>query len=119
MSDVTDLRSTLFELLNEVKKPDSKMDLDRAKTVCLVADKIIDTAKTEIEFARVNGSVNSQFFNKPQLPAPAGQQAIENKSEEIVPGETQQPPGNKNSTKTLPNGNKVTTIGAVTTHKSH
>lgn len=102
MNDVTALRSTLFDLLNEVKNPDSKIDLDRAKTACLVVDKLIDTAKVEIEFARVNGSVDSQFFHKPTM---NGQQQLENKST------------NNAATRDTPTGT-VTIDGNVTRHIS-
>lgn len=98
-NDIEKLRTVLFDTLNELRDKENPMDIDRAKAVCQVSDVIIDTAKTEVEFARVNGSVNSQFFHKPQLPAIGDQTA--------------------NGTRTLENGNKVTVDGAVTTHKSH
>lgn len=112
MSDINVLRESLFDMLKQVKDPEKPMDLDRAKTGCLIADKLIDIAKVEVDFARVNGSVDTQFFTQPQLPAP-GQSVI------AAAGETNEQPISINGTKTLPNGNKVTTDGAVTTHKSH
>jgi hypothetical protein len=118
-NDIEKLRSVLFDTLTQLRDKENPMDIDRAKAVCQVSDVIIDSAKTEIEFAKVNGSVDSQFFKKPQLPAPAGQQ-IESQSEQIViSAETQQQPAKQNDTKTLQNGNKITVEGNVTRHISH
>jgi uncharacterized protein (UPF0218 family) len=85
-NDILALRSHLFNTLAALQDKDNPMDLDRAKTICQVGDVIVDTAKTEIDFMRVNGSIETQFFQKPTPPAqlsePAAKQAIEQKTTE-------------------------------------
>jgi hypothetical protein len=66
---ITDLRDHLFETLEALKDPDKPMDLDRARTISLVAQTIINTAKAEVDMvkavsARVPGS--TAFFNLPE-----------------------------------------------------
>jgi hypothetical protein len=82
-NDILALRSHLFNTLTALQDKDNPMDIDRAKAICQVGDVIVDTAKTEIDFMRVNGSIDTQFFQKPtppaQLSAPAAKQAIEQK----------------------------------------
>jgi len=101
MNDIQALRSHLFNTLTALQDKDDPMDIERAKAVCQVGTVIIDSAKAEIDFARVNGSVDTQFFQKlshvPQL---------ENQV-------TQSDQNRQHSTK---NGN-VTVEGNVTTHK--
>jgi hypothetical protein len=64
-NDIASLRSHLFNTLAALQDPEKPMDIDRAKAVCEVSSVIIDSAKAEIDFARVNGSVDTQFFYKP------------------------------------------------------
>lgn len=68
MNDIQKLREHLFATLEGLKDKENPMDLDRAKTVCQVSQTIINTAIAEVEFAKVNGSVDSSFFHKPGLP---------------------------------------------------
>jgi hypothetical protein len=102
-NDILALRSHLFNTLAALQDKDNPMDLDRAKTICQVGDVIVDTAKTEIDFMRVNGSIETQFFQKPtppaQLSAPAAKQAIEQKTTEN-------------------NRASITVEGNVTTHRA-
>lgn len=75
MNDIAALRSHLFNTLAALQDKENPMDIERAKAVCEVGTVIINTAKAEIDFARVNGSVDTQFFHKPNanqptLPAP-------------------------------------------------
>jgi len=83
-NDILALRSHLFNTLTALQDKDNPMDIDRAKAICQVGDVIVDTAKTEIDFMRVNGSIDTQFFQKPtppaQLSAPAATQAIGQKT---------------------------------------
>jgi len=103
-NDISALRSHLFETLAALRDKTDPMDIDRAKAVCLVSEQIIGSAKTEIDFARVNGSVDSNFFTKPGLVP-----QIQNKPD--VAGNTDEDESwdNKNGHVTVANG--------VTTHK--
>lgn len=65
-NDINKLRETLFATLEGIK--DGTIDTEKAKSINDVSQTIINTAKAEIEFAKVNGSVDSRFFNKPTLP---------------------------------------------------
>lgn len=72
MNDIQALRTHLFSTLTALQDKENPMEIDRAKAVCEVSQVIINSAKAEIDFARVNGSVDTQFFHKPnrtpQLP---------------------------------------------------
>lgn len=65
-NDINKLRETLFATLEGIK--DGTIDTEKAKSINDVSQTIINTAKAEIEFAKVNGSVDSSFFNKITLP---------------------------------------------------
>jgi hypothetical protein len=65
MNDIQALRSHLFDTLTALQDKENPMDIERAKAVCQVGTVIIDSAKAEIDFARVNGSVDTVFFHKP------------------------------------------------------
>jgi hypothetical protein len=65
MNDISALRGHLFNTLQALQDKENPMDIERAKAVCQVGSVIIDSAKAEIDFAKVNGSVDTQFFNKP------------------------------------------------------
>ena len=103
-NDIQALRTHLFETLQALKDKDNPMDIDRAKTVCQVGDVIINSAKAEIEFARVNGNVDTQFFHR--LPAPT---SIAMHPEKQIHQETQITQSTKHGT--------VTIEGNITTHK--
>ena len=62
-----DLRNHLFATIEALQDKDDPMDIDRAKAVALVADKVIDLAKTEIKFIEATGAVpNSDFIQAPK-----------------------------------------------------
>lgn len=65
MNDIQALRTHLFNTLQALQDKENPMDIDRARTICQVGDVIIDSAKAEIDFARVIGNVETQFFHKP------------------------------------------------------
>ena len=69
MSDIQALRAHLFSTLTALQDKDNPMDIERAKAICQVGDVIVDTAKAEIDFAKVIGNVDTQFFHKQSLPA--------------------------------------------------
>ena len=71
MKNIEDLRTHLFETLEALKDKTNPMELDRAKTVANVAQVIVDSARVEVEMARVTGErVGSGFL--PQPPALPG-----------------------------------------------
>lgn len=66
MQNIEDLRTHLFETLTALKDKDHPMELDRAKAVAGVAQVIVDSARVEVEMARVTGDrVGSGFLPKP------------------------------------------------------
>jgi hypothetical protein len=62
---ITDLRGHLFDTLRSLRDPAKPMDLDRAKAVADVARTIIDTAKVEVSFLKVTGSIDGTGFIPP------------------------------------------------------
>jgi hypothetical protein len=71
-NDITALRTHLFDALKGLK--DGTVDIEKAKAISGVAQVIINTAKVEVEFARVTGgNVGSEFISI-NAPTPAEQQ---------------------------------------------
>jgi hypothetical protein len=52
--NMTELHDHLFDTLKGVK--DGSMDIDRAKAVALIADKLIAAAKVEVDYLNVVGN---------------------------------------------------------------
>jgi len=103
MNDIQALRTHLFNTLQALQDKDNPMDIDRAKTICQVGDVIIDSAKAEIDFARVIGNVETQFFQK-QVPQLVQQTELAPKIQH-----ESEPKNTKTGT--------VQTVGHITTHK--
>ena len=61
-NNVDKLREILFETLGDLKNKQNPMDIDRAKAISDVAQTIINTAKVEIEHAKVTGSTHTTRF---------------------------------------------------------
>lgn len=61
---IEDPRSVLFDTIEAVKT--NKMDIDRAKTIGDLAQVMVNTAKAEVDFARVTGQKGSGFLEKKQ-----------------------------------------------------
>ncbi|WP_194720782.1 hypothetical protein [Noviherbaspirillum malthae] len=59
---IEDLRSVLFDTIDAVKE--GKMDIDRAKTISDLAQVMVNTAKVEVEHAKVTGQNGSGFLEK-------------------------------------------------------
>lgn len=57
--NITDLRGTLFETLKGIK--DGSIDLDKARAINEVSKTIIDTAKVEVDYLKLNGGGESPF----------------------------------------------------------
>ncbi len=71
---LNDLHNHLFETLESLKDDEKPMDIDRAKAVCQVADRLIASAKVELQFMELmDGKGPSAFFNRKQLSQTAGQ----------------------------------------------
>lgn len=68
---IVDLRNHLFAALEALQDKENPMDLDRAKTIAQVADRLINAAKVEVEFMRVTGAKGSGFIPEaPREPLP-------------------------------------------------
>lgn len=68
--NINDLRDTLFETLNGIKS--GAIDLDKARAINEVSKTIIDTAKVEVDYLKVNNGGESPFIEASQpkqLPA--------------------------------------------------
>lgn len=57
--NINDLRGTLFETLKGIK--DGSIDLEKARAINEVSKTIIDTAKVEVDYLKVNGGGESAF----------------------------------------------------------
>jgi hypothetical protein len=66
---IQDLRNHLFETLEAPKDEEKPMDTDRARAICMVAEKLIDSARVEVKFLEVTGNRGQgKAFFKPELP---------------------------------------------------
>lgn len=65
---ISDLRNHLFEALEALKDPDKPMEIERARAISDVAQTIINSAKVEIDFAKVVGAspTGSNFLGIPE-----------------------------------------------------
>lgn len=57
--NINDLRSTLFDTLKGIK--DGSVDLEKARAINEVSKTIIDTAKVEVDYLKINGGGESPF----------------------------------------------------------
>lgn len=57
--NINDLRTTLFDTLQGIK--DGSIDLEKARAINEVSKTIIDTAKVEVDYLKVNGGGESAF----------------------------------------------------------
>lgn len=60
--NIDDLREHLFATLAALRDTSNPMDIDRARAVSEVAKTIIDSAKVEVEYMRMNGGGESEFI---------------------------------------------------------
>ena len=68
-NDMNALRDELFATLRALNDKDHPMDIERAKTVSLVAKVLTDTAKVEVDYLRVTAEKGSGFIkSKEELP---------------------------------------------------
>jgi hypothetical protein len=69
-----DLRNHLFATIEALQDDEKPMQIDRAKAICEVADRLIDTAKVEVKlYDLVGGRPASKFLTlpdgEPEIPA--------------------------------------------------
>lgn len=79
---IVDLRDHLFATLEALQDPDKPMDIERAKTIAQVAQVVVNSAKTEVDFVKATGACLATDFFPPaakQLPNRNGQGKIEHK----------------------------------------
>lgn len=57
--NINDLRTTLFDTLKGIK--DGSIDLEKARAINEVSKTIIDTAKVEVDYLKINGGGESPF----------------------------------------------------------
>jgi hypothetical protein len=69
-NNIEDLRTILFDTLRGVKN--GTIDTEKAKTISEISQVIVNTAKVEVDHAKVTGSKGSGFLekqeDKPELP---------------------------------------------------
>jgi hypothetical protein len=58
---ISDLRETLFDVIADVRS--GKLDVEKAKAVNGLASSIIDTAKVEVDYLRINDGGESAFID--------------------------------------------------------
>ncbi len=69
---VEDLRNHLFETLEALKDKEAPMDIERARAVAMIAKEITDSARVEVEYAKVTGQdLGSGFLQNDKSAQPA------------------------------------------------
>ena len=66
MNTIETLRNHLFETLAALRDKEKPMDIERAKAISEVAQVIVNSAKVEVDHAKVTGSKGSGFLEKDQ-----------------------------------------------------
>lgn len=79
MNNIVALRELLFRQLSLLSESTSDIDFERARIICSVADRVIDTARLEVQLAAVlKGATDVPFIesqdpdhpsNKPSRPS--------------------------------------------------
>jgi hypothetical protein len=65
---IDDLRAVLFDTIDAVKS--GSMDVERAKVISELSQVMVNTAKAEVDHAKVTGGKGSGFLESaPSLPA--------------------------------------------------
>lgn len=72
MRTIEDLRTVLFDTINQVKS--GAMDIKKAKVISDLSQVMVNSAKVEVDHARVTGSKGSGFLEagEPREPLPNG-----------------------------------------------
>lgn len=108
MATVTELQDFLFTTLKGIQ--DGTVDVDKAKAITEVANTMVNSAKVEVDFARVVGNVDSKFLQRQEYTPPK----IPEKQVETTPALAEIPIKTKSVTA---NGGKIERDGPVTTHR--
>lgn len=78
---IENLREHLFFTLEALRDPKNPMEIDRAKAIADVAQTIINSAKAEVDAARILGSTQQTGFLLPSstqiTPTAHGQKTVE------------------------------------------
>lgn len=61
-NNINDLRTHLFDTIRELKN--GKIDIEKAKAISDIAQVIVNSAKVEVDHAKVTGSKGSGFLEK-------------------------------------------------------
>lgn len=61
-NDISELRKHLFETIASLRDKNNPMEIDRAMAVSSVAKTIIETAKVEVDYLRINDGGESTFL---------------------------------------------------------
>jgi len=74
-NDLDTLRRHLFDTLADLRDRNKPVDVERAKAVVAVADKLIETGKVEVQYLNIVGGKGSGFIpdGTPKLPRLVGQ----------------------------------------------
>lgn len=72
-NDTTELRSILFDTLRDLRNKTDPMDIERAKTISLVAQTAIGLAKVEVDHMKITGTPSSSGFLPLAAPATTSQ----------------------------------------------
>lgn len=64
--NITDLRNLLFDAINGVKN--GAIDLDMAKTINELSKTLVDTARAEIDYAKITGGMAGDFLETVTAP---------------------------------------------------
>lgn len=62
---INDLRDHLMQTLSALRDRGNPMEPDRARAIAQVASVLVDTAKVEVDFAKVTGQDGSSFLSQP------------------------------------------------------
>lgn len=71
---IDDLRNHLFATMEALQDDEKPMEISRARAICEVADRLIDTAKVEVEMLDVVGQVGQMGSAFLKLAAPENEQ---------------------------------------------
>lgn len=82
---ITDLRNHLFETIESLKDAEKPMEIERAKAIADVAQVIVNSAKVEVDFLRMQGEYENSgtgFIEESPMDAlPNGPRLIKGKAD--------------------------------------
>lgn len=72
---IDDLRNHLFATLEALQDKENPMDLERAKTIAVVAQTVINSAKVECDYLDITGAKGSGFIPQDAAATPEASRA--------------------------------------------